>query len=140
MIIESFGPITWFRQLDERIGPLNGCDWRRRWEIRLEKVFNSQTLLVGEVDGRIVAAATGDYDPQTALGLVDLLAVDPAEQGKGYGRAMLRGMLDHFRSLGALYCTLECLADNEKGNALYRAEGWLPVTQSNRWFIELEDR
>ena len=137
MIIDSFGPITWFKQLDEKIGPLNGCDWRRRWEIRLDKVFASQTILVGEVDGKVVAVGTGTYDPEPALGYIDLVGVDVTEQGKGHGREMLLGMLDYFRSKGAKYCNLECLMDNDKGNALYRSEGWSLVAQSNRWFIEL---
>lgn len=138
LIIDSFEPITWFKHLDARFGPLNGCDWRRRWEIRLEKVFSSQIILVGEVDSAIVAVATGTYEPESALGFVDLLGVHLTQQGKGYGRAMLQGMLDHFRSLGARYCNLECLTDNEKGNALYRGEGWELVAQSNRWFIDLQ--
>lgn len=138
MIIDSFEPITWFKHLDERFGPLNGCDWRRRWELRLDKVFASQMILVGEVDGEVVAAATGAYDAEPALGFIDLLAVKPSAQGRGYGRTMLRGMLAHLRSLGARYCHLECLTDNDVGNALYRAEGWQLVAQSNRWFIELD--
>jgi len=30
MVIESFEPIMWFKKLDDRIGPLNGRDWRMR--------------------------------------------------------------------------------------------------------------
>lgn len=138
MIIDSFEPITWFKHLDSRFGPLNGCDWRRRWELRLDKIFASQILLVGEVDHQVVAAATGTYDAEPALGYIDLLAVHQPHQGKGYGREMLRGMVDHLKSMGARYCNLECLADNDTGNALYRAEGWQLVAQSNRWFIELD--
>ena len=92
---------------------------------------------IAEQHAQDVAVATGTYDPEPALGYIDLLGVDVTEQGKGYGREMLRGMLDYFRSKGAKYCNLECLMDNDKGNALYRSEGWSLVAQSNRWFIEL---
>jgi ribosomal protein S18 acetylase RimI-like enzyme len=137
MIVSSFEPITWFKSLDREFGPLNGCDWRERWRQRLDKVFATQIILAGEVDGAVVAAATGTYDEATRLGFVDLLAVDAAHQSKGYGRLMLRGMLDHFRSLGAEHAHLECLSDNTKGNSLYRSEGWTEVARSVKWFTRL---
>ncbi len=137
LIIDAFEPITWYRKLDEQRGPLNGVDWRTRWHKRLEAVFAAQTILVGEFDGTVVAVATGTYDPLAALGFVDLLAVDLAHQGKGWGRDMLRAFLGHLRAQGARYCNLECLADNEAGNALYESEGWQVVTRMNRWFVDL---
>ena len=140
LIIDSFEPITWFKKLDQLYGPLNGSDWRRRWEKRLAVVFRTETIMVGEVEGEIVAAATGTYDEDAALGFIDLLAVDKRSKGLGHGRAMLRGMLDHFRRLGGKYANLDCLADNVAGNGLYQSEGWRIVASSNRYFIELGER
>lgn len=137
LIIASFEPITWFKKQDAQFGPLNGCDWRTRWNHRLDAVFASQIILVGVADGEVVAASTGTYEERTRLGFVDLLAVGLAHQGKGYGRAMLRGMIAHFRELGAEYAQLECLSDNDRGNALYEAEGWKPVATSIKWFLPL---
>src|SRR5215471_2387199 len=76
LTIESFEPITWMKKADRRFGPLNGKDWHRRWEIRFRKAFDSQTFLLGEVAGEIVALASGTVDPDTHLGYIDLLAVD----------------------------------------------------------------
>lgn len=137
MIIDSFEPITWFKKLDERFGPLNGCDWRMRWNARLDKVFASQLILVGETGGEVVAVATGTVDGAAKLGYVDLLGVDQGHQHKGYGRAMLRGMLDYFRELGMEQAHLECLTDNTRGNALYGSEGWEIVSTSHHWFTKL---
>lgn len=137
MIIDSFEPITWFKKLDEKFGPLNGCDWRKRWEQRIEEVLATQIILVGEADGEVVAAATGTVDDRTKLGFIDLLAVDLRHQGKGYGRGMLRGMLEHFRRLGTEHVHLECLSDNDKGNALYASEGWQIVASSHKWFVRI---
>jgi ribosomal protein S18 acetylase RimI-like enzyme len=137
MIIDSFEPITWFKKIDAAFGPLGGCDWRQRWEQRVEKVFAGQIILIGEAEGTVVAAATGTYDAGTRLGFVDILAVDTRFQGRGYGRLMLRGMLDHFRSLGAEHAHLECLSDNTKGNRLYASEGWTPLAESVKWFIRI---
>lgn len=137
MIIDSFEPITWFKKLDAEFGPLNGRDWRDRWNLRLNKVFASQIILVGQAGDAVVAVATGTADPDTRTGFIDLLGVDIAQQGKGYGRQMLQGMLDHFRQQGMEHARLECLTDNEKGNALYRSAGWSLVSSSNMWFLKL---
>lgn len=139
LIVDSFEPITWLKKLDERYGPLNGCDWRERWSQRLDRIFATQIVLVGEQDGEVVAAATGTMDSQTLLGFIDLLAVCRIQQGKGFGRAMLRGMLQHFRQAGMKHANLECLTGNEAGNSLYRSEGWEIVATSHRWFLPLDD-
>ena len=138
LIEASFEPITWFRKVDLRFGPPGGRDWHARWRDRLDKIWASQIVLVGESNGEIAAAATGTYDAPARLGYVDLLAVRQTDQGKGYGRAMLHSLLDHFRSLGAEHAHLECLADNETGNALYRAEGFTEVARSIRWWLPLK--
>lgn len=137
LVIDSFEPITWFKTLDERFGPLNGQDWRARWHTRMQNVLRTEILLVGEEEGKVIAFSSGTYDAASRLGFVDLLAVQQGQQGKGYGREMLRGMIAHFQSLGAQQVNLECLADNDAGNALYRAEGFIEVTRSIRWFLKL---
>lgn len=137
LVIDSFEPITWLKTCDEVFGPLNGLDWRQRWKLRFQAAFNTQIVLVGEAQGEIVAYASGTYDEKARLGFIDLLAVDRRYQGKGYGRTMLRGMLEHLKGLGAEHAHLECLADNEAGNALYRSEGWTEMAQFVRWFIKI---
>ena len=137
MVIESFEPITWFKRLDDRIGPLNGQDWRARWHARMRDVFETEIVLIGETGGEIAAMSSCTYDTEAALAYVDLLAVDQRYQGQGYGREMLRAMMDHMKSLGAQYVYLDCLTDNDKGNALYRAEGFEEVVRQVRWFRKL---
>ena len=137
MVIASFEPITWAKKLDERYGPPNGLDWRRRWQTRLAQAFATQIALLGEMDGALAAYASGTYDAATRAGFIDILAVDRRFQGRGYGRQMLRAMLDHFRSLGAEHAHLECLTDNEAGNQLYRTEGFEEVARSIRWWKNL---
>ncbi|MBI3472392.1 MAG: GNAT family N-acetyltransferase [Candidatus Solibacter usitatus] len=137
LLIESFEPITWHKKLDESFGPLNGLDWRQRWKRRVAEVWKTQIVLAGEADGELIAVSCGTLDPHTRLGFIDLIAVDHRYQGKGYGRDMLRGMLRHFREQGALHANLECLTDNDRGNRLYRAEGFQEVARSIRWFIRL---
>jgi ribosomal protein S18 acetylase RimI-like enzyme len=137
LTIESFEPITWLRKVDARFGPLNGRDWRVRWQARFRHAFDTQRVLVGEADGRIVAFASGTLDADSRLGFIDLLAVDQRFQGRGYGREMLRGMLEYFKSEGAEHAHLECLTDNDVGNALYRSEGFTDLAHSVHWFIRI---
>src|ERR1700689_1845984 len=95
MVIESFEPITWFKKLEGRIGPLNGQDWRARWRTRMRDVFETQVVLIGEAGGELAAMSSGTLDTEAALAYIDLLAVDPRFQSHGYGRQMLRGMMEH---------------------------------------------
>ena len=134
MVIESFEPITWFKKLDARVGPLNGRDWRTRWQSRMRRVFETEIVLVGESSGEMVAMSSGTVDRDDALAYIDLLAVDRRFQGRGHGREMLRGMMQHVKGLGAQYVNLDCLTDNDTANALYRAEGFEEVGRQVRWF------
>ncbi len=138
MILDSFEPITWFKTADEKFGLMNGLDWRDRWKLRLEKVFETQVILVGELDGGVVACATGTYDPKTAMGFIDLLAVTQGYQGEGLGREMLRGLMQHFKDMGAVYAHLDCLTTNEVGNRLYEAEGFEEGMRSIRWIKKID--
>ena len=137
MIVDCFEPITWFKTADQKYGPMNGLDWRARWDLRLAKVFATQIILVGEQDSEILACATGTYDAATAMGFVDLLAVVAASQGCGLGREMLRGIIAHFQQMGAVYAHLDCLTTNEVANRLYAAEGFEQAMQSIRWIKKL---
>jgi ribosomal protein S18 acetylase RimI-like enzyme len=137
LVIASFEPITWQKKLDVRLGPLNGHDWRARWRSRLQKIFASQIVLAGEADGQLAAVATGTVDQAAALGFIDVLAVRQDLQGRGYGREMLRGMIAHLQSLGCQYVNLDCLTDNDAGNALYASEGFEEVARHIRWFRKI---
>ncbi len=138
MVIDSFEPITWIRKLMDRSGPMNGQDWRDIWHKRMERILASQIILIGETDGELAAMSSGTIDPGPALGYIELLAVDRRYPRRGYGREMLRAMMEYLRDLGAQYVYLDCLTDNDVANSLYRAEGFEPVAQQYRYFRKLE--
>ena len=137
LVIDSFEPITWQKKIDVTIGPLNGCDWRQRWANRLRKIFATQAVVVGEFDGQPAAMASVTTDPEAALGFVDVLAVGCDFQGRGAGREILRGAINHLKSLGCKYVHLDCLTNNDAGNALYESEGFQEVARHIRWFKKL---
>ena len=137
LVIDSFEPITWQKKLDANIGPLNGRDWRTRWQARLNHIFATQIVLLGEDDGELAAFASGTVDPESTLGFIDVLAVGRDFQGRGFGREMLRAMMDHLKGLGCQYVHLDCLTDNDAGNTLYRSEGFEEVARHIRWFRKI---
>jgi ribosomal protein S18 acetylase RimI-like enzyme len=138
LVIDSFEPITWQKKLDDTIGPLNGRTWRDRWTARLKHIFATQIVLVGEVETELTAMASANIDAESALAFVDVLCVSRKFQGRGYGGEMLRGAMDHYRRLGCKYVHLDCLADNEAGNALYASHGFQEVARHIRWFRQLD--
>jgi ribosomal protein S18 acetylase RimI-like enzyme len=139
LVLDSFEPITWQKQLDAQFGPLNGRDWRARWQTRLAHLFTTQVVLVGEVQGELAAMASAAIDREAALAFLDVLAVGRAYQGRGYGRQMLRGAIEHYRKLGCQYVHLDCLSDNDAGNSLYASEGFVEMARHVRWFKRIEE-
>ncbi|MBI3468961.1 MAG: GNAT family N-acetyltransferase [Planctomycetes bacterium] len=137
LVIGSFEPITWIKKLDAKVGPLNGCDWRARWQARLRHVFETEVILLGETEGAICAMSSATIEREPALAFIDLLAVDREFQGRGFGRAMLRAMIEHVKGLGCQYVHLDCLTDNDAGNELYRSEGFEEVARHIRWFRKI---
>jgi ribosomal protein S18 acetylase RimI-like enzyme len=137
LVIAAFEPITWQKKLDARFGSLNGLDWQARWHERLQKIFATQIVLLGESNGKLAAVATATIDPSAALGFIDVLAIGPEFQGQGLGREMLRGTMQHLKSIGCQYVNLDCLTDNDAGNALYASEGFEEAARHIRWFRKL---
>ena len=134
LVIDSFEPVTWARTLEGKFGLLNGLDWHARWKLRVRKVFSEQIVLLGVVDGVVTAVSTGTVEEASALAYIDILAVARGQQGHGYGREMLRAMIQHMQALGAQYVNLDCLTENDGANALYEAEGFVEVARHIRWF------
>lgn len=62
---------------------------------------------------------------------VHTIAVDPAYQGRGIGRQMLRRLLDYADG-GAIF--LEVRTDNEAAIALYESEGFTRIGLRKRYY------
>jgi GNAT superfamily N-acetyltransferase len=137
LICRAFEPISWFRRAEERFGLLNERGWRERFRARVEQAASGQTILLGFDQDNPAACAVCGYDPAFRLAFLDLLAVEPNAQGKGYGRAMLAAFEDWAQTQGAEAVNLDCLSDNDAGNCLYAAAGYEEVARQVRWFKRL---
>lgn len=135
--LASFDTVTWQRSVDSIFGPLNGLDWRERWHRRVERAMQEETFLVLVEDDRIAGYACGTVDRASGLGHLDILAVDPACQGKGHGRQLLHAFEDWLRSQGAGHLTFESLTDNDAANHLYLEEGFQALASHYNWFKKI---
>lgn len=138
LLCRSFEPISMFRRIEEMFGPLNGRDWKDRFRTRAQKSVDTRTVLAGfDGAGKLVACALGGYDPAFRLAFLDMLAVSPDCHGQGYGGEMVRAFESWALEQGAEAAHLDCLTDNDGGNALYQREGFEEVARQIIWFKRL---
>ena len=120
LALASFRNVTWARRVDRVFGPPSGKDWRERWRLRMKSVFENQIILVGESEGKMIGFCTATFDEPTRWAYIDIIGVEPALQGKGAGRRLLRAMMTLLEERGARHLHLDCLVENDAGNRLYR--------------------
>ncbi len=84
--------------------------------------------LVAELEGRIVGyALIGTPTPLPASARVQMirgLAVDPARQGRGIGRALVAAAIVEAKARGAVKLSLRVLSTNDGARRLYAAAGF----------------
>ena len=83
---------------------------------------NPELFLVGELAGRVVASVMGGYEGHR--GWINYLAVDPAEQGRGYGRLMMDEVESRLRAIGCPKINLQVRASNEAVIRFYESLGY----------------
>jgi len=103
------------------------CGLTRPWndpaaDIALARRGANSTILVGRADGRIVASALVGHDGHR--GWVYYVAVDPDQQGKDFGRAIMAAAEDWLRAQGLEKIMLMVRADNSKVRAFYDRLGY----------------
>jgi GNAT superfamily N-acetyltransferase len=86
------------------------------WRVRL----GEPGFLVAERGGRVVGFARADAD----TGEVGYLYVDPDEQGRGTGRALLAAVLERLRAAGHRQARLRTEERNTGPRRFYESAGW----------------
>ena len=88
-------------------------------------------------EGRIVAfACLWVVDDELKI---NNIAVHPGERGKGCGKALLRWVLDHGRSLGCTEATLEVRPSNQVARDLYVAHGFRQVGRRKGYYRDTQE-
>ena len=103
------------------------CELTRPWndptgDIAFARRGPNSAVLVGRYEGTVVATVMVGHDGHR--GWFYYLAVDPALQGRGYGRAMTQTAENWLRERGVAKAQLMVRADNGRVRAFYEALGY----------------
>ena len=103
------------------------CGMTRPWndpykDIAFARAGRESTVLIGEVEGGIVASAMVGHDGHR--GMLYYMAVDPASQRKGYGTRAVRAAEDWLGRRGVWKINLLVRAENEKVRGFYEKLGY----------------
>ncbi|GKV73590.1 N-acetyltransferase [Pseudarthrobacter sp. NCCP-2145] len=101
---------------------------------------------VAEAAGRAVAAVTLTFAGQPYSEIAQdgdlefrMLAVDPAQQARGVGRAVVREIIEHARQLpGISAISITSATFMERAHALYRSLGFRRAPERD-WYVPGED-
>ena len=105
------------------------CGLTRAWndprkDIRRKLAVRPDLLLVGEVDGELVATAMAGYDGHR--GWINYLAVAPVKQRKGYARRIMDEAERLLRAAGCPKINLQIRASNSGAVEFCRRIGYAP--------------
>jgi ribosomal protein S18 acetylase RimI-like enzyme len=120
-----------YRNADEAavVALWQACGLVRPWndpgkDIGRKLRVNPEWFLVGEIDGQVVAGVMAGYEGHR--GWINYLAVDPAFQRRGLGRALMAEAERLLRTAGCPKINLQVRAGNEAAVAFYRELGFAP--------------
>jgi ribosomal protein S18 acetylase RimI-like enzyme len=109
------------------------CELTRDWndpykDIKFAREGGTSTVLVGIVEGRIVASVMAGHDGHR--GVLYYLAVDPEFQRRGFGKAAVDAAETWLRERGVWKINLMVRSENEKAGRFYERLGYQinPVT------------
>jgi ribosomal protein S18 acetylase RimI-like enzyme len=104
-----------------------GCELTRDWndpykDIKFARDSKASTVLVGIVEGRLVASVMVGHDGHR--GVLYYLAVDPAFQKRGFGKAAVVAAEAWLRERGVWKINLMVRSENEKAGRFYEHLGY----------------
>lgn len=131
LTIESFAGVTIEENIEQAFGELNDHDWRWRKARHIEEdiAANPTGAFVAEAEGRVIGYVTTVIDRVAGRGRIPNLAVAPDFRGAGLGRKLIERALDYFRAEKLAYAMIETMAQNDVGQHLYPACGFVEVAR-----------
>ncbi|MFI9641872.1 GNAT family N-acetyltransferase [Micromonospora sp. NPDC051925] len=99
-----------------------GAYWVERWTWERDE----HLMTVAERDGRLVGFSYlgPDDEGDPATGLLNAIHLEPAERGRGTGRALMADALDAMRTRGWRRAVLWVLEHNTGARGFYEHGGW----------------
>ena len=98
---------------------------REMWKAAVAPNPDRETFVIVE-DGNVVGMArVGADEENTSRGHLFSLYISPESAGKGFGRALLRVVLNSLKERGFTRFSLWVFKDNPTARALYESEGFV---------------
>ncbi|HRI15003.1 MAG TPA: GNAT family N-acetyltransferase [Verrucomicrobiota bacterium] len=131
LTVEAFDGVTLEQNVEDALGILRGHDWRWRKAQHLDHdlAANPTGTFVAETHGHIVGYITTRVELEFGRGRIPNLAVAADFRGRGLGRQLIEHALNYFRREGLAYAVIETMAQNEVGQHLYPACGFVEVAR-----------
>jgi ribosomal protein S18 acetylase RimI-like enzyme len=144
LTIAAFEGVSIDHNIDRRLGPIAGRDWRWRKSRDIDRDIDLRgaELAVAEDDhtGEVVGYVTMQSDSDTLVGWINNLVVGAAARGQGLGRQLIEHALRHFRVAGMTVAKIETLEQNPIGRHLYPSAGFVEVARQIHYAMPLMDR
>jgi ribosomal protein S18 acetylase RimI-like enzyme len=127
--------------MEHLLGAFGPSDWRTRKRAAIAEDCRIQpdgVFVVEDESSLVVGYVTTRLNPASGVGWIPNLAVDPAHQGHGLGRALLLHALAFFRERGMVVAKIETLERNPIGQALYPSLGFVEVARQIHFAMRLD--
>jgi ribosomal protein S18 acetylase RimI-like enzyme len=142
LTVAAFDGVSIDHNLDRRLGPVAGRDWRWRKGRDVERDIDmpGSELAVAEYEdtGEVAGYVTLFMDHDSRIGWIHNLAVDAGLRGQGLGRRLIEHALDHFRANGMTVARIETLDQNPVGQHLYPSVGFQEIARQIHFAMPLE--
>lgn len=127
--LEAFEGLALDQRIEQRLGILQGHDWRWRKarDVEDDARANAFGVFVAVDRGRILGYISTRVDRESGKGRIPNIAVVPEARGTGLGRQLIEHALVYFRQEGMAFAVIETMAYNEVGNHLYPSCGFVEV-------------
>ncbi|MEH1016346.1 GNAT family N-acetyltransferase [Micromonospora sp. CPCC 206060] len=120
--IAAYSPFLPKEALAKPTAEMMGRYWVERWSHERD----SHLLTIAEQDGRIAGFTyLGPDESGPALGLLCAIHLEPGQQGRGIGRALMTDALTSLHRRGWHRAVLWVLRDNGRARRFYERGGWV---------------
>jgi len=137
----TFGPVSIDANMERLFGPFGSGDWRARKVAAIAddcRIQPDGVFVSVDSAGSIVGYVTTRLSRDSGIGWIPNLAVDPAHQGQGLGRALLEHAVNFFRESGMQVAKIETLEQNPVGQQLYPSLGFRDVARQIHYAMRLD--
>jgi len=139
--VDSFGPVSIDRNIEERFGEVGGASWQERkaLDVRRDTEAFPEGCFVAEDDGEVVGYITTVINQHARIGRIPNLAVDPEHRRQGIAAALIGRAMEFFRERQLAMAKIETLVQNEPTQLLYPRFGFVEIARQIHYVAPLDE-